>query len=327
MMIDGKQMRIVIVGSGAVGCYYGAHLVRAGEDVHFLMRGDLEHVRENGLSIQSVLHDDFSVSELKCYASTEEIGPVDLVIIALKATENAVLEKLIPPLLGDDTCLLTLQNGLGNGEFIADRFGAERVVGGLCFVCLNRTAPGVIRHLGFGLIMLAELSGKATDRTRQVGDLFSSNGVSCEVVDDLMWANWRKLVWNIPFNGLAIVGGGIDVAKILADDDLLVLTQQLMREVIRTAGKLGYEMSEDLVDELVEKTLAMGPYRPSSMVDFVEGRAVEVEAIWGEAWRRGDEAGAEVGRLEMMYRLISNKVNVRNQGGEGRATRPAEPLE
>ena len=305
------SFRIAIVGSGAVGCYYGAHLVQAGEDVHFLMRGDLAHVREKGLAIQSELHDDFFVAEIQCYASTEEIGPVDLVIIALKSTENALLENLIPPLLSDNTCLLTLQNGLGNGEFLAERFGEERVMGGLCFVCLNRIAPGVIKHMGFGLIMMGELNGEARDRTRQVGELFSSSGVSCEVVGDLMWASWRKLVWNIPFNGLAILGGGIDVAEILADEDLLVLTQQVMREVIRTAGKLGYDLPDELVDELVEKTLKMGPYRPSSMVDFVEGRAVEVEAIWGEAWRRGAEAGAEVGRLEMMYRLIRQKMKMR----------------
>lgn len=303
--------RIAIVGSGAVGCYYGAHLVRSGADVHFLMRSDLAHVRENGLTIESELHHDFVVPEIQCYASTDDIGSVDLVIIALKSTENAALEDLIPPLLKEDTCLLTLQNGMGNGDFLAERFGEERVMGGLCFVCLNRTSPGVIRHLGFGLIMMGELNEVATDRTRKVGDLFSGSGVSCEVVDDLMWASWRKLVWNIPFNGLAILGGGIDVAEILADEDLLVLTRQLMREVIRTAGVLGYELPESLVDEQVEKTLKMGPYSPSSMVDFVEGRAVEVEAIWGEAWRRGAAAGAEVGRLEMMYRLIRNKVGSR----------------
>ena len=156
--------------------------------------------------------------------------------------------------------------------------------------------------------MMGEINSAATSRTHRVGEWFSRSGIECKVVDDLIWASWRKLVWNIPFNGLAILGGGIDVAAILADEDLLVLTKQLMREVIRTAGKLGYDMPEGLVDEQVEKTRAMGPYRPSSMVDFVEGRPVEVEAIWGEAWRRGAEAGAEVGRLEMMYRLIREKV-------------------
>ena len=246
-----EPFRIAIVGSGAVGCYYGAHLVRAGADVHFLMRSDLNHVRQNGLSIQSELHDDFSVSAIQCYASTEEIGPVDLVIIALKATDNDVLEKLIPPLLGDDTILLTLQNGMGNGEFLAQRFGVERVVGGFCFVCLNRTAPGVIRHFGFGLIMMAELNGEATGRTRQLEELFSGSGVKCEVVDDLMWASWRKLVWNIPFNGLAILGGGIDVAEILADEDLLVLTQQLMNLIPPSISIAPYQR---LIDQRHQNT-------------------------------------------------------------------------
>jgi 2-dehydropantoate 2-reductase len=132
--------KIAVVGSGAVGSYYGGMLAHSGEDVHFLMRSDLEAVRERGLSIHT-RGEKLHLAHTQAHGSTEEIGPCDLVIIALKATANIALEELLPPLLAENTALLTLQNGLGNEEFLAGRWGAERVMGALCFVCLNRTGP------------------------------------------------------------------------------------------------------------------------------------------------------------------------------------------
>jgi 2-dehydropantoate 2-reductase len=274
------------------------------------MRKDLEHVRGEGLRIQSS-EGDFDLPEVNCHGSTEEIGPVDVVLIALKATSNHALDTLIPPLLRKDTMLLTLQNGLGNGTYLAERFGGERVMGGLCFVCLNRIAPGVIRHQGYGHIEMGEYSGPPLPRTHAVRKDFAGSGVDCRILDDLDLARWRKLIWNVPFNGLSIAGGGIDVGRILADEDLLHLTRQLMGEVIAGAAKLGHTIPESFAEENIANTRTMGAYRPSSLIDYLENRDVEVEAIWGEPLRRGRKAGAELGRLEMLYRLIRRMVSRR----------------
>ena len=138
--------RIAVVGSGAVGSYYGARLAEYGREVHFLIRSGLEQVKRFGIRIKSRQGNVF-VPKVHCHASTTDIGPVDLVLIALKSTDNSALETLIPPLLKPGTMLLTLQNGLGNEEYLAERFGPERVLGGLCFVCLNRETPGLVHHL------------------------------------------------------------------------------------------------------------------------------------------------------------------------------------
>ncbi len=300
------DFRIAVVGAGAVGGYYGAMLARRGRRVHFLMRRDLEHVRRRGLRIRS-RQGDFHLQGLRCAGTTGEIGPVDLVIIALKATNNESLEELIPPLLKEETMLLTLQNGLGNEEFLAARFGADRVMGGLCFVCLNRTAPGEITHIGQGRIALGELGGFVLPRTHEVGSEFKRCGVVCSVVESLVRERWRKLVWNVPFNGLAIAGGGIDVARILADGNLLGRTRRLMREVIEGARALGFEIPASFAEDNLARTKAMGAYRPSSLIDYQEGRAVEVEAIWGEPLRRAVAAGAEMPELERLYAEIREK--------------------
>jgi 2-dehydropantoate 2-reductase len=156
--------KIAVVGSGAVGCYYGGMLAHAGCDVHFLMRSDLGAVRERGLTIRTQ-GTEVHLAAPKAAATPAEIGPCDLVIIALKATANDALETLIPPLLHERTALLTLQNGLGNEEFLAKRWGAQRVMGGLCFVCLNRAAPGVIEHIDHGTISNGEFTGGPQPRT------------------------------------------------------------------------------------------------------------------------------------------------------------------
>lgn len=295
------------MGSGAIGGFYGGKLADAGRDVHFLMRSDLDHVSRRGLRIHSK-HGDLHLQGVKAYGSTADIGPCDLVIIALKTTANRSLKDLIPPLLHDDTILLTLQNGLGNEESLAQKFGAGRVIGGLCFVCLNRTGPGVIHHIGAGAISIGEFTGLPQPRTHEIASEFKRSGIVCSVKPDLARERWKKLIWNIPFNGLAIAAGGIDVAQILADDGLKLRTRALMREVIHAAKALGHHLPISLVEDQIKATIPMGPYKPSSLIDFLEGREVEVEAIWGEPLRRAKKTGARTPELEKLYHEIRSAV-------------------
>lgn len=298
-----NSKRIAIVGAGAVGCYYGGMLAHAGYDVHFLMRSDLEAVRANGLTILT-RGERIHISNVHAYGSTEEIGPCDLVIIALKATGNRMLEQAIPPLLGPQTALLTLQNGLGNEEFLAERWGTERVMGGLCFVCLNRTAHGQIEHYDHGTISLGEFRRPPQDRTRAVADALVKAGIEAKVVDDLVNERWRKLLWNIPFNGLSIAAESATVDVVLQDEGLRTVARNLMSEVLDAARQLGHDIPESYADFQIERSWSMGAYKPSSMIDWQHRHPVEVEAIWGEPWRQGTAAGAQMPRLEMLYRLL-----------------------
>ncbi len=298
-----RSKKIAVVGSGAVGCYYGGMLARAGHDVRFLMRADLDSVRAHGLTIHT-RGEALAVPRVAAHGTTAEIGPVDLVIIALKATANPALEALLPPLLHESTALLTLQNGLGNEEFLTARWGAERVMGALCFVCLNRTAPGVIEHFDAGSISIGEYLRPASDRARAVAEAFVSSGVEAHAVGNLITERWRKLLWNIPFNGLSIAAHGATVADILADDGLRKLARDLIYEALDAARRLGHEIPDAFADHQIDRSYSMGPYKPSSMLDWEAGRPVEVEAIWGETWRQGSKAGAVIPRMEMLYQLL-----------------------
>jgi 2-dehydropantoate 2-reductase len=298
-----ENVRIAVVGSGAVGCYYGGMLARAGYDVHFLMRADLQAVREHGLMIRTK-GQEVRLDPVKAYAVPEEIGPCDLVIIALKATANSALEHLLEPLIWSGTTLLTLQNGLGNEEYLAERWGAGRVMGGLCFVCLNRMAPGVIEHFDHGALSIGEYRRPAGVRVRSVVEGFRKGGIEASAVENLLTERWRKLLWNIPFNGLSIAAGGATVADVLADEGLRTLARNLMSETLEAAQCLGHEIPAAFADYQIDRSWSMGAYKPSSMIDWQVGRPVEVDAIWGEPWRQGTKAGARMARLETIYRLL-----------------------
>ena len=325
-------MKIAVVGCGALGSFYGARLAHGGQDVHFLLRSDYEQVRRHGLRLVSpwgnlTLHP-------ACGRSPEEIGPVDLVVVGLKTTANREFPRLLPPLLGAQTLVLTLQNGLGNEEALARLVPEERVLGGLCFVCLNRVAPGVVHHLAHGLVVLGEFRRPPRERTEALADLFRAGGVTCQVTDDLARAHWEKLVWNIPFNGLGVAaaagyepvargdwransspGACLPTDQLLADPRWEQLLRELMLEVIASAQGLGHRIPVEVADRQLERTRNMGAYKASTLIDFERGHPLELQGLFLEPLRLAQTAGVPTPRLAALARVLQ-------QLDAARATRP-----
>ena len=314
-------MKIAVVGCGAVGSYYGAMLCREGQEVHFLLRSDYDTVRRNGVSVRSPAG-DFTVRPYAAKAP-EEIGVSDLVLIGLKTTANDQFPKLLPPLVGPQTEVITLQNGLGNEEQLAKLFPAEQILGGLCFVCLNRNGPGVIQHLAHGLVMLGEFKRQAGMRTHELVTLFQRAGVPCKVTDNLARAHWEKLVWNIPFNGLGVAGaagyealvnqppttnrqlsGCLTTDKLLNDPRWEKLVRELMREVISIARALGLEIPDELAEEQIARTRTMGAYKASTLLDFECGRPIELESLFLSPLREASRVGVAAPRLTALCEIL-----------------------
>ncbi len=296
-------MKIAILGSGSIGLYYGAKLAAAGEDVHFLLRSGYDEATTHGIRIFGA-DGDLHLHPVQAHRDTASIGACDLVLVALKTTQNAILQNLIPPLLGPQTILLTLQNGLGSDEALAARFGAERVLGALCFVCLTRRSPAQVDHFGHGTISIGEFDRPSQLRTARVAAAFRRAGIETRIVEDLAGERWKKLVWNIPFNGLAVADGGVAVDVLLARR--LDEVKALMRETIATAAALGHEIRPDFIDFQIERTEKMGAYQPSTLVDYLAGRELEIDSIWGEPLRRAHAASVPVPHLEDLHaRLVA----------------------
>ena len=288
--------KIAIVGTGAVGGYYGGLLARYGLDIHFLLRSDYEVARDKGLTIRT--EGDEFILPVQAHTSPEKIGPCDLVIITLKSTANYVLPELLNPLVRSHTHLLTLQNGLGNIELLQNLYPANHISGGLCFVCINRVAPGVFENYFPGYVEMGEGRGPPTVELQQIVTWFKDAVSDCRLVDSLQEALWRKLCWNIPFNGLSIAAGGITTDKILADPILVDRAWNLMREI---QAATMYLIPDDFLQLQFDNTRPMGPYRPSSLIDFEAGKPVEIEAIWGNPLREGLSRQIPMPELEKLY--------------------------
>jgi 2-dehydropantoate 2-reductase len=303
----GEVMRTAIVGAGALGLYYGAMLQRSGVDVRFLLRRDYQAIIAGGLQVRSV-NGDFYLAQIKACRTPEEIGAVDLVIIGLKTFSNDQMCALVRPLVGSETAILTLQNGLGNEELLAETFGPERVLGGIAFLCSNRGEPGVVCHLGEGRIRLGEFSAGLTSRSEKLARMFKDAGVPCEAVTDLRRARWEKLVWNIPFNGLSALLGQ-DVTDILTCSHTRELVRELMLEVIVGANAQGLSKEIDgpaFSEQMITFTDHMDHYRPSMQIDREEGRPLELDAIFAIPLQRAVAAGVPMPRVDMLYRLLAS---------------------
>ncbi len=305
-----------IVGSGAIGLYYGARLAAHGDDVRFLVRSDAGVIARDGIKVSSV-HGDVAIPRPSAATTAAGIGPVDLVVVCWKATANDRLAEVLPPLMHEGTRVLTLQNGLGNCERLASIVGEERVLGALCFVCINRVGPGSVSHTAGGRVVIGDWRSGTGGYGSQVAGMWAAAGIQAEFTATLEQAQWEKLVWNIPFNGLAIAEGGVTTDVLLENPETLGEIRALMEEVVEAAGALGHRIDPSFIDFNINRTRPMGPYRPSSMIDFVEGRDVELDPIWAEPLRRAVDAGVEMPRVAELLGRIRRRIAERTPAGAG----------
>lgn len=304
-------MKIAILGAGALGCYYGARLQESGHEVLFIVRSEYDYLQQHGLQVKS-LHGDICLPEIKVCRTPEEAGPVDLIVVAWKSTANAGFSAALPPLMGPETLLVTLQNGMGNAEEIAAVIPAERILIGLCFICAMREEPGHVNHLEGGNIQFAPFipSQEGTAKAQELADIFASAGIKTRAFDAAEQIQWHKLVWNIPFNGLCLALGGISIAELYGDSANIARARLIMEEVVQAAKARGCLLPEDLVDFHLSRTERMGAFIPSSAVDYNAGRPIEYAAIWGTPLARARQAGAAVPEWDRLDKDIRKRLHM-----------------
>jgi 2-dehydropantoate 2-reductase len=296
---------VAVIGAGAVGSYYGARLAEAGHDVTFLLRRDYDAVSSAGLRVESI-DGDFTLDAPSIARRSDEIGPVDWVICALKATAIEEAQALVAPCVGARTRILVLMNGLGLEDRFAEWFGGERIFGGLAFTCINRGEPGCVHHLDYGPVTVGHHLDDPAELDVAMA-LWQGAHVEVSTTPSLLAGRWRKLCWNIPFNGLAVTAGGITTDRITTDPELRAAAIASMREVV-AAGNADLEDrgeqarldGDATVEEMMTLTDAMEAYRPSTMIDFVEGRAMEVDAIFEAPLARAQELGVPTPLMALM---------------------------
>ncbi|MEI7675305.1 MAG: putative 2-dehydropantoate 2-reductase, partial [Bacteroidales bacterium] len=272
------KLKYAIIGTGALGGFYGGMLAKAGHSVDFLVNNDYHFVKEHGLKVDSVLG-DFHLKTVSAYAKATDMSPVDVVFVCLKTTQNHLLKELLPPVLGKETVVVLLQNGLGVEEDLAKDFPELNIAGGLAFICSNKVGPGHIAHLDFGKIIIGIHQGEKSNVAKQACDDFNQAGVEAEFSDNLLLARWQKLVWNIPFNGTTVVLN-TTTDRLVRSEATKSLIYELMEEVVKGANACGAPLQEDVARKMIAMTENMTPYAPSMKIDFDHHRELEIEYIY-----------------------------------------------
>ncbi|MBW1974404.1 MAG: 2-dehydropantoate 2-reductase [Deltaproteobacteria bacterium] len=304
--------RIFVVGSGAIGGLYGGKLAAIGLDVSFLCRSDYEVVKSEGLFIKSVWG-DFRATPARVVKNAEELNFYpDYILVCLKVLPQIDVPSIIRPAVGDNTAICLIQNGIDIEPPVQKAFPSNEIISGLAFVCCHRTAPGQIEHLDYGRLVLGNYPKGTSKTTEKLADIFRHAGIPCTTTDDVVGARWQKLVWNAPFNPISVLAGGVTTDEMLSDTGMKSLIRAIMDEVCRLAEKDGHPLPSSVIDENISFTETMTPYKTSMLLDFESKRPMEVEAILGNAVRKGKELGVAIPHIETLYRLLK-MVDMKNR--------------
>jgi len=308
--------RYAVVGTGALGGFYGARLQQGGAELHYLLHSDYAHVKQHGLVVESP-DGNFTLPQVNAYHQVADMPACDVVIVALKTTQNHLLKDLLPPIVKPDGVVLVLQNGLGVEAEVAQIVGSDRVLGGLCFLCSNKVGPGHIHHLDYKKIAMGEYTSDnaprgVSDRMKAIATDFEQAGIPIELAEDLVLARWKKLMWNIPFNGLSVVLNATTDAM-MQDLYCRALATRLMEEVQQGAACQGRDVPDSFLHQMLDHTDAMKPYRTSMKIDYDEKRPLEVEAMYGSPLRTAMATGVHLPRIEVLYQQLKF-LDKRNRG-------------
>ena len=293
-------MRFAVIGTGAVGGYYGALLAKAGFDVHFLFNSDYDHVKAHGLEVTSP-NGDFSIPQVNAYQSTADIPDipeVDVVILALKTTQNHLLKTLLTPLLKYQPDFLVLQNGLGVDSDVAAIAKDSTIYGGLCFLCSNKVGPGKIKHVDYGKITLGQHYSNenpvgVTDSLKTLSASLTKAEITTELSEDIILARWQKLMWNMPFNGLCTLRD-TTTDHIVGTAETREIASQVMDEVIAAAAAYGKVITNEFKEHMFYLTDNMGVYMPSMYLDYQHKRPMEVEEIYWRPIKAAEAKGVDM---------------------------------
>lgn len=297
------QLRYAIIGTGALGGYYGGKLAHAGKDVHFLFHSDYGYVVEQGLRVDSV-DGNIYLPTVNAYRKSSEMPPCDVVLVCLKTTSNHELDTILPPLLTQGTCVILIQNGLSMEDELAFKFPSIHLGGGLGFICSSKVGPGHIVHADYGKLTLAPYTTAAAHRVGKIAEDMREAGIETVYANDLAMARWRKLVWNIPFNGLC-VALNTSTDKLMEDPHTYDLLKGLMLEVIGAAGACGKPIEKIFAQEMLDSTQVMRPYAPSMKLDFDNRRPLEIRAIYSNPLKAASLAGYDMPKVRMLEQQLS----------------------
>jgi 2-dehydropantoate 2-reductase len=295
--------KILIIGAGAIGGFYGSLLAKAGADVAVVCRSDYEHVKEHGFIIDSNALRTWTFTPSQVLKNTAEYkGAADYVLLCNKVIPSVDRVALIRPAVTADTAIVFIQNGVEIEQEIVSGFPDNEIISGLAYICCNRIRKGEILHLAYGRLVLGNLPGSVSNRTTRLCELIRQSGIECTATENILTERWKKCVWNTPFNPLSVLSGGLPTLNILQSQEAFV--RRIMQEISVIAEAAGHRLPENSVYVNIENTYNMPPYKTSMLLDYENGHPMEIEAIIGNAVRAAKRADITSPYLESFYALM-----------------------
>jgi 2-dehydropantoate 2-reductase len=311
-------VRIAIVGAGAVGGYFGARFAANSNEVAFIARGPhLTALRRGGLAVES-FQKKLHIRAALFTDDPNEVGPVDLILFCVKSFDTEPVAQSLGPMMGPETIILSLQNGVDNADKIARLWGNHHVLAGVVYIASQLLEPGRIKHSAGGKIVFGAHNGQAHKTTAVVERLLSSAQISCEVNKDIRAIQWRKLLWNAPFCAISCLTRAT-VKEIVESDSLTKLALDCMAEVQKAATTQAVDLSPALFDETLQFSRGLGDFKPSMLQDLEAGKPLEYEAFNGIVVNLLQRAGKPAPTNQVFYgalRYLDQRIRAQKSPGE-----------
>ena len=297
-------MRIVMLGAGGVGGYFGAKLARAGEDVSFVARGaHLAAIRERGLRVRSVSDGDWVV---RCRAVEDPKGepPADVVFLTVKANDTEAVLERVRPVVGPDTAVISLQNGVQSADAIARVLGPGHAIGGVAYVFAIIEAPGVIAHRLLGRIKLGELDGSPTARTERIVQTLARAQIPAELATDIRRVLWEKYLMICAQAGMTALAR-VPTGVLRAHPPTWAMYRAIVAEVATVGRAEGVALAPDVVDAVMANAAGLADTAFSSLHhDLVHGKPLELDALHGHLVRLGARHGVPTPMASAVYAAL-----------------------
>jgi 2-dehydropantoate 2-reductase len=298
--------KILIIGAGAVGSFYGARLASVGVEMTIWCRSDYDFVKKNGIKIESYLG-DYHFSPHKVIKNLDEVDDeFDYILIATKALPSIDICGLIKNILRPKTKIILVQNGIHIEKNIAQSFPNNELISAIAFVASSRKSLGVVHHQAYGKITIGTYNGKTSEALEFLANLWQKSGIEVEISDKILFERWKKLVWNGAFNPLSVILHGKNTLEILNNDLAMNLVKNIMKEICELAKADNCELPADVIEKNIIATQQMKPYKTSMLLDFEAGRQMEVEAILGNAVKFAQSKSILIPYLSTIYAILAN---------------------
>ena len=310
-----EKIKILNAGAGALGAYFMGRLAQTGRaEISVLLRSDYDAVKKNGFRIFSD-KGDFVFHPAGVWHSAEEYPETpDYIVVTSKVLPEIDLPAMIAPALkSPKTVIVLIQNGIGIEDAVAEAFPDHELISTVAYLGATRCAPGTVRQKGTTELKFGKFGGGFSEAGKRFAELFEGTSVKTSFVDNIAYFRWVKLLWNVPYNPVSVLGGGLDTAEMSDRGKTEALCRIMMEEVRLTAGSAGIQIPEHLIDDNIEYTRNFPPYKTSMLADYEAGRRLETEAILGNVCRIAAKNGVKVPHLDTVYALLSAAAAKRNR--------------